>query len=114
MSDEKSLINFIPFIYQHSHDSETNRLMIFDTYRNTIVCNQSVNPSPENVKYLYEDEQGYNTFYLSRTSDIFESEERKNWEEGIGPNFKRQMAKYQVFSLYTEKVGRFDCKEILV
>ena len=102
---EKTQINFIPLIYQESQNLETNKLLVYDIFKNTFEINQSCNPALNCQKYLYEDDQQFNVFVLCRTTDVFNDKDN---------HVKRQRAKYQIFSFYTEKLGRFEAKEVLL
>ena len=55
---------------------------------------------------MYEDDRGYNHFMICRTSDIFEGDMTRKGSF--------QSARYQIFMLYTEKIGRFFNEEFLI
>jgi len=59
---------------------------------------------------LFEDEDGYNTFLITRTSDIDYNE--NPLVAHLHKNI--QKARYQIFTLYSEKVGRIQGEEFLV
>jgi len=104
-------VNFIPFIYQDK-TLENNNFLIYDILENSISKSSCVNPPRKSMKYIYEDEQGYNCFSLCRTSDINE-EESKVRRKKYG-DYKKQTAKYQLFLLFSEKVGIIQTNEYLI
>jgi len=69
----------------------------------------SINASPSSTNFLYEDEDGYNCFWISRTSQI----------ELIEPGLAHQQntiqrARFQIFTLYNEKIGIIMGEEFLI
>lgn len=46
--------------------------MVLDIYKLQLSKGLSINPSTSNIKYLYVDKTGYNTFSISRTTDVYE------------------------------------------
>ena len=108
-SDEKMKINFVPFIYQEYKTIRQNRMMIFDIYKGVIAEPDPINPSKVNQKYVYVDKQGFNCFSICRTSEILE----ERISDGSLLRI-RQQAKYQLQTLYTEKLGRIHCQEFLI
>lgn len=69
--NDKFLLNFIPFIYQERNSSE-NKFILFDITKSEATEIISIQPSPNNREFLYEDENGYNSFMICRSSDVFE------------------------------------------
>ena len=73
VKDMRRNVNFIPFIYQDK-SVNNNNFLIYDIIQSDVKCCVSVNPPKKSLKYIYEDEQGFNVFSLCRTSDINEEE----------------------------------------
>ena len=102
VKDIRRNVNFIPFIYQ-DRTLENNNFLIYDISENQMSKPVCVNPPKKSMKYIYEDEQGFNCFSLCRTSDINEQESKGRKKKHADQ--KRQTAKYQLFLLFSEKVG---------
>ena len=111
--DQKVFINFIPFIYQERYSMLTNKLIVYDIYTQQIDGSESINPSQSNKKYLHMDKFGFNNFSISRTTDINEEQDENAKSNGKLLKVKQQ-AKYQIFTLYTEKLGRYSCQEYII
>jgi hypothetical protein len=75
VKDIRRSVNFIPFIYQ-DRTTENNNFLIYDILTNTMNQPICINPPSKSLKYIYEDEQGYNCFSLCRTSDVNEEESK--------------------------------------
>lgn len=61
--------------------------MVLDIYKLELSKGLSINPSTSNIKYLYVDKTGYNTFAISRTTDVYEE---KDDEAGSGSLLKHK------------------------
>lgn len=110
MKDIRRNVNFIPFVYQDK-SIDNNNFLIYDILENRLSSPACINPARRSLKYIYEDEQGYNCFSLCRTSDVNEEESKvRPKRSGI----KRQTAKYQLFMLFSEKVGIIEGQEFLI
>lgn len=104
-------MDFFVFIYQERSDYENNKLMVFNVRDFDQPEHYSINPSPNSIDYIFEDEEGYNTFLMTRTSEI----ENFKWNiSGSKSVSDIQRARYQIFTLYSEKVGRIQGEEFLV
>jgi len=69
---EKLRFNYIPFIYQERLSGTTSMIIVFDILQNRATEIISISPSQANLDYIYEDENGCNTFMLCRTSELHE------------------------------------------
>lgn len=83
-----------------------NKLIVYDIIANEPSEIISINPSLKSFDTIYEDENGYNKFLICRTSDV---EEKPTFGGGI-----YQKARYQLLTLYSEKVGRIQLEEFLI
>lgn len=70
--DDKTQMNFLPFIYQEKNNSILNKLIVYDICNNNASQTLSMNPFEKQEDYLYENENGYNKFILCRSSDMYE------------------------------------------
>ena len=70
--DDKTQINFLPFIYQEKNNSDLNKFIVFDICNNEPTECLSMNPSEKQKDYVYENENGYNKFLICRSSDMYE------------------------------------------
>jgi|TARA_B110000285_G_scaffold200246_1_gene234007 hypothetical protein len=68
------------------------------------------------AQYLYENDSGWNKLQLCRTSDVYERNafEWYSSRGGLPRDMKLQKAKFQVFTLYNEKLGAITAQEYLV
>ena len=66
----------------------------------------SINASPAACDFIFEDEEGYNTFMIVRSSEF--EDIKMDMDQPV------QRARYQIFTLYSEKVGRIQGEEFLV
>jgi hypothetical protein len=71
-----------------------------------------INPSEESMECLHIDDQGYNCFSICKSSKV----EPDDPYEGIDLSHKipKQNARYQVFALFSEKVGIISCDEFMI
>lgn len=69
---EEFSFNFIPFIYQEKSVANSSMFMVFDIEKYEITDIISISPSLANSEYIHEDDFGYNTFFLCRSSDMQE------------------------------------------
>ena len=102
---KKANINFISFIYQESQNTDRNSFINFDIFQNCLTAPITISPSNESKAYLYQDEQGFNSFQLCRTSDVYEQVDSVK-SFGQEKKMKRQMVRYVFFFLFSEKIGR--------
>jgi hypothetical protein len=72
--EDKTQINFLPFIYQEKNNSNMNKFIVYDILNNKPTQFLSMNPYENERDYLYENENGYNKFMLSRCSDMYEQQ----------------------------------------
>ena len=108
--DSQEYVDFFVFIYQEKSNNDNNKLIVFDISEFIQPEHYSINASPQSCDFLFEDEDGYNTFLITRTSDIDYNETPKL--NHLHKNI--QKARYQIFTLYSEKVGRIQGEEFLV
>jgi hypothetical protein len=110
LPDPSEQMDFFVFIYQERSNNDNNKLMVFDVNEFDKPEHYSINASPAGCDFIFEDEDGYNTFIMCRTSEI------EDFEKTIGGknHFEQQRARYQIFTLYSEKVGRIQGEEFLV
>ena len=110
---KKANINFMSFIYQESQNTDRNSFINFDIFQQRMTPPINISPSNESKDYLYQDERGFNSFQLCRTSDIFEQVDSiKSF--GQEKKLKKQMVRYAFFFLFSEKIGRLQGEEFLV
>ena len=74
----------------------------------------NISPPKESKPYAFQDEQGFNSFLICRTSDIFEEVNTLKGGIGFNKKVKKQMARYAFYFLYSEKIGRIQGEEFLV
>jgi hypothetical protein len=65
-----------------------------------------INPSEESLEHLFIDEQGYNCFSICKTSNV---DTRQDSYKRV-----RQKARYQIYALFSEKIGIIQCDEFYV
>lgn len=111
VKDIRRNVNFIPFIYQ-DRSVENNTFLMYDILQESMSDPICINPPKKSLKYIYEDEQGYNCFSLCRTSDVNEEDTKSLKKKFRG--YKKQTSKYQLFTLLSEKVGIIMCDEFLI
>ena len=68
------------------------------------------------AQYMYENDAGFNKLQLCRTSDVFEKNAFEWYSNrgGLPHDMKLQKAKYQVFTLFNEKLGAITAQEFLI
>lgn len=96
---------------------EGNSFRSYDIFQNRLTEAISVSPARKSHEYVYTDDYGFNSFSLCRTSDVFEGTVEFKGLNTLGAfntKLKEQMARYVVFYLYTEKLGRIHSEEFLV
>lgn len=98
-------MNFIPFIYQEKNNSILNKLIVFDICNNKPTAFMSVNPYQSSQDYLYENDNGYNKFMICRSSDMYEQQASSKILT-TSQSSVHSKVKFQVFTLYSEKIGR--------
>ena len=76
-SNQESMVNFIPFIYQESNNIENNKFIVFDIIKNQLQFTLSNNPGQSSLKHLYEDNRQFNVFAICQTSDVYEDKEQE-------------------------------------
>lgn len=106
-------MNFIPFIYQEKNNSILNKLIVYDICNNDASNILTMNPFEKQKDYLYENENGYNKFLLCRSSDMYEQPVQGKLLDNQ-KNRIHSKVKYQVFALYSEKIGRLHCEEFII
>lgn len=109
LPDAHFKMDYVPFIYQERANNNFNKLIVFDIYNNSLGEYISINQTPKNENYIYEDEDGYNVFMLCRTSEP----QMLSGKAYTNP-IDIQSARFQVFVLYTEKIGRIQAEEFLI
>lgn len=106
-------MNFIPFIYQEKNNSILNKLIVFDICNNKPTAFMSVNPYQSSQDYLYENDNGYNKFMICRSSDMYEQQASSKILT-TSQSSVHSKVKFQVFTLYSEKIGRLQCEEFII
>lgn len=69
---------------------------------------QFINPTPKGTDFISEDDEGYNRFMIVRSSQY------EHVPSLINKRNKIERARYQVFTIYSEKIGIFHGEEFLV
>jgi len=103
-------MNFLPFVYQEKNNSNVNKLIVYDICNNEPTEFLAMSPPDEQKEYLYENENGYNKFMICRSSEVYEQLIGK----GLISKQTMSKAKFQVFTLYSEKIGRLHCEEFII
>ena len=73
--DNRSNINFIPFIYQEKKSLMTHHLCVFDIEKMRVVKHFAINPVKFSRRFLRYNEYGFAIYTLTRTSDVFTNRE---------------------------------------
>ena len=89
-----------------------NKFIVFDICNNAATEFLSMNPSEKQKDYVYENENGYNKFLICRSSDMYEQPTGSRTPAGQSSIYSK--AKYSVFTLYSEKIGRMHCEEFII
>ena len=63
-------MDFFVFIYQEKSNNDNNKLIVFNVKEFDQPEHYSINASPAGCDFIFEDEDGYNTFMMTRTSEI--------------------------------------------
>lgn len=58
------------FVYQEKSNNDNNKLIVFDIDTFEQPEHYSINAAPAACDFIFEDEEGFNTFILTRTSEI--------------------------------------------
>lgn len=91
--DNKSNINFIPFIYQEKKSLQTHHLCVFDIEKMMVIKHTCINSNKNCRKFLRYNEFGFSIYNLTRTSDAYDIK----IQNGIPV---KQLVKYQVGAQY--------------
>ena len=70
MPEPNDQLNFFVFVYQEKSNNDNNKLIVFDIDTFEQPEHYSINAAPAACDFIFEDEEGFNTFILSRTSEI--------------------------------------------
>ena len=71
--DVNEAMNFIVFAYCESYKMEMNTLAIYDIEVGNIVRKIPINARTSNLRFIYTNYEGFNTFKIVRTSDLKDS-----------------------------------------
>jgi len=63
-------MNFLPFIYQEKNNNDANKFIVYDICNNCLMECLSLNPPDIEKGYIYENENGYNKFLITRSSEV--------------------------------------------
>lgn len=91
--DNRSCINFIPFIYQEKKSLQTHHLLIFDIEKMMVTKHHCINTNKVARKFLRYNEFGFAIYTLTRTSDCFD-------QRTVNGVATKQIVKYQVGQQY--------------
>lgn len=69
--DNRTPIDFLPFIYQEKRSLATHHLLLLDINSMQIFGSECINSSLEIRKWLRKSEAGFAKYTLTRTSDLF-------------------------------------------
>lgn len=61
-------------VYQESYNEELNQLIIYDIDQRAFTKTIGVNPNARNMRYVYMDDQGYNSFKIVRSAELITSQ----------------------------------------
>ena len=63
-------LDYFTFIYQEKSNNDNNKLMVFNIMEFDLPEHYSINATPAGCDFIFEDEEGYNTFMITRSSEI--------------------------------------------
>jgi len=78
INDINCNLNFVAMVYQECFQTENNNLLIFDIDQMEFVQKYCVNPNNENMNEMLQDDIGFNSFQIVRSSELIDNSWQTN------------------------------------
>ena len=101
-------------IYQVAHNTQENKLLIYDINKDEIVLKFSINPSSINYPYLYQTYEGFNVFKLCRTSRFQNIHTDHHFLQVRSNQITSGTLRISIFTFFANDVGRLLVQELII